>query len=86
MLRTDILQNAPKAGGRSKELKGKNTQDNVDSFNPKEAAKKKLNDSAEAVQEGMKCARHGRLCYPKWDGKSCGAYTPTTSTSTPKCS
>ncbi len=43
-------------------------------LNARKSAQAKLAEATEAIQNGMYCKKHNRLCYAKYDG-TCGAYT-----------
>ena len=43
-------------------------------LNARDSAQAKLTEATEAIQTGMYCKKHNRLCYAKYDG-SCGVYT-----------
>ncbi|KLO04636.1 hypothetical protein SCHPADRAFT_947561 [Schizopora paradoxa] len=71
-------QNVKGATPRAKDAKGgrsstKKTDAVVDA---RTSAHDKSTASTEAVQVGMFCKKHRRLCYKKWDGKTCGSYLP----------
>ncbi|KLO15584.1 hypothetical protein SCHPADRAFT_938567 [Schizopora paradoxa] len=71
-------QNVKGATPRAKDAKGgrsstKKTDVVVDA---RTSAHDKSTASTEAVQVGMFCKKHRRLCYKKWDGKTCGSYLP----------
>ncbi len=62
--------------GRSTGQQKSNSKPTHNALDSRDSAKTKLTDAGEEVQVGMFCTEHNHLCYKKWNGKDCGAYTP----------
>lgn len=73
----NVNKGAAKTKGGKRAKKGGQVSDGSDddSDDPKAAAQRKLSEATQAIQKGMFCAQHNRLCFQTHDGK-CGAYTP----------